>query len=384
MRTLNNLAVPQSTDSNFPFGGIINETDTDQGTPVVEEIYGDVLSNIYKVLQLAGVVPTQSQDKDNTQYQFVEALRKLPNLLNDVEQVLSLSGTVWSIPFKLENLPNKYVCFARASENYNSSLTYTFKGTGATEYSLISTDGFKSSDELLVIIDNSEVRVYSINSSRGGAANEMIATVQGNPLSFNNSGTLYYFDNGRLYSDIPSVNNIENVLKTFAGDTSLLILNVFNVKNKFLCFTVNDDLMYRFYQFDNDNLSTPVLVSYVISNATNHAPNCYVDSRYVYLTNDANTSANDYVLKKINYNADTHTMTDNSSIALENTFVKNTNVVMVSNALITLVSGELNSFSFVDDTKTLLGMYNIVLGTIFHFKNDIWFGNGNVATKWNI
>jgi len=55
MRTIKNLAVPQNSDPKFPFSTIQNETDVLDGTPVVEEIYGDVLTNLYKLLQVVAV-----------------------------------------------------------------------------------------------------------------------------------------------------------------------------------------------------------------------------------------------------------------------------------------------------------------------------------------
>jgi len=47
MKVLGNLLVPKDSNSRYPFGSNIkNETDTEQGTPVVREIYGDPLMNL--------------------------------------------------------------------------------------------------------------------------------------------------------------------------------------------------------------------------------------------------------------------------------------------------------------------------------------------------
>ncbi len=70
MRTIKQLSVPQNTAINLPDGGIKNETDTEDGTPVVEEIYGDILSNNYKLLEEVGIDPTGTQDNEDTQYQI--------------------------------------------------------------------------------------------------------------------------------------------------------------------------------------------------------------------------------------------------------------------------------------------------------------------------
>lgn len=163
MKVLGNLSVDKDTNAKYPLGSNIqNETDTLNGTPVVREIYGDILMNLYRILELTNITPTDTEDNKDTQFQLVEALKKLPNSLNDIEQVLTLSGSVWSVPFDLSILPNKYFFIARASENFVDGTTYTFKGTGAIELPFTSS-GFNGSDELLIIIDNSTVRAYSLN-----------------------------------------------------------------------------------------------------------------------------------------------------------------------------------------------------------------------------
>ena len=71
MRAIKQLAIPQNTDLvKFPNGTILNETDTEQGTPVIEEIYGDVLTNIYKE-NLCGVYGINFlEEKDYIKYNY--------------------------------------------------------------------------------------------------------------------------------------------------------------------------------------------------------------------------------------------------------------------------------------------------------------------------
>jgi len=143
MKVLGNLLVPKDSNSRYPFGSNIkNETDTEQGTPVVREIYGDPLMNLYRILELVGMTPTGTEDSDDTQYQLVEAIKKLPNSLNDIEQILTLSGAIWSVGFDLAYLPNKYFFVARASEDYVSTETYTFKGSGVLELPFSNVSGY--------------------------------------------------------------------------------------------------------------------------------------------------------------------------------------------------------------------------------------------------
>lgn len=171
MKILANLtALVKKTDANLPFGKTIqDETDTQPGTPIVADLMRDLFSNFYRLLELAKITPTNDFDGDSTQYQLIDALKKLPNSMNDIEQVLTLDGSVWSVPLDLSILPNKYFFFARASDNYIQdpmveTPDYTFKGTGTDEYTFTS-DNFNSGDELLVVIDTSGVRAYPIKEA---------------------------------------------------------------------------------------------------------------------------------------------------------------------------------------------------------------------------
>ena len=121
MKVLGNLPITKKNDSNIPFGARIqNETSTQEGTPVVDDVLQDILSNSYKLLALTGISPTNNFDSEATQYQIVEALQKLPNATNDIEQILSLDGNVWSVPLNIDIIPNKYFFIARAEEKYVS------------------------------------------------------------------------------------------------------------------------------------------------------------------------------------------------------------------------------------------------------------------------
>ena len=117
MKTLAQQTFVKEVSANHPFGAIINETDTNDGTPVVREVYNDLLVNNYKLLQKVGITANNLEDNEVNGYQIIEALQKLPNKLNDIEQILTLSGTVWSIPLPIELLPNKYFFFAKAAAN---------------------------------------------------------------------------------------------------------------------------------------------------------------------------------------------------------------------------------------------------------------------------
>ena len=74
-------------------------------------------------------------------------------------------------------------------------------------------------------------------------------------------------------------------------------------------------------------------------------------------------------------------MSNVASISIESSFVKTTNAV-ITNKLITFIGGNLVGFSLTDGTKNNLGTYDIALGNIFYFDENIYFGNGSIANKW--
>lgn len=383
MRTIKNLAIPQNSDAKFPFSTILNETDTEDGTPVVEEIYGDILTNAYKLLQEVGIVPTGTQDSDTSQYQILEALKILPNSLNDIEQVLSLSATTWGISFNLDYLPNKYVFVARASEDYVAGLTYSFKGSTATEYPF-SSSGFKASDELLVIIDQSSVRAYSL-SSLGGSSSEVF-TVMGTPVAFNDTTKVWYQEEGKLMSDVPSVDYLENIIRVDISNGTVLLNDIFVLNGYVLCFCVipatND---YFFRQFVLTDLSVSQAVSLSgasFSNASDFIPYVYAKQGLVLISNDMNTTTDDFSLSKFVYNPLGAVLTLSSTIDLDVSFVKTTNAAIKGDLLYTMISGILESYNVVSGTKLSLGTYSGVAGQIFGFNGEVYFTAGDVAKKW--
>lgn len=383
MKTIEQLPIPKQVDSDFPFGAIINETDTEQGTPVVREIYNDILVNLYKLLDLANITPTGNEDSESTQYQIVQALKLLPNDLNDIEKVLSLNSGVWEVAMDLSILPNKYVFIARAADAYVNGSVYTFKGSGATAYPF-SSAGFSASDELIVIVDVSGVRAYSL-SFLSAVSNEVF-TVMGSPVAFNNSNKMYYQEDGNLISDVPSVDYLENIIRVDVSDGTVLVTDILVLNGYVLCMCVYPNTnTYFFRQFAIADLSasfTVALVGTSFDNTSDFSPYIYAEQGAIYITNDMNSSANDYVISRLNYNPALGQLSLVSSFSLDNTFVKTTSGVIKSGLLYTLVNGQLNTFNLATGVKVTLGNYNSVIGTLFGFNGGVYFTSGEVSKKW--
>lgn len=387
MKNLEQLPIVREVSANHPFGAIIDETDTNDGTPVVRAVYNDHLVNHYKLLEEVGIDANGLEDGETNGYQILEALKKLPNVLNDIEQVLDLAGSVFSVPFNLTYLPNKYVFVARASSGYVSGPSYTFvgNGTGGESYSFTSPTGFNASDELLVVIDQSGVRAYSIAGSSVSTPSEVF-TVMGTPVPFNDTAKMWYQESGRIMSDVPSVADLESIIRVDMSDGTVIVNDILIFGGYVLCFCITPGTnTYFFRQFNITDFSgSGAVIGISFSTASDFMPYVYADSGFVYLTNGTNNTANDYTIRKYSFDPTTNSLTFVSSIDIDNTFVKSTNAVVVSDKLITLTGGQLNSFSLLSGVKTLLGTYNSLIGNLFKFNGSPYFTAGQVAKKWTL
>lgn len=381
MKVLGNLTVDKDSSVNYPFGANIqNETDTINGTPVIREIYGDVLMNLYRILELTNVTPNGIEDDKTTQFQLVEALKKLPNSLNDIEQVLTLSGSVWTVPFDLSILPNKYFFIARASDNYTSGTT--FKGTGATEYNFTS-NGFKASDELLVIIDSSNVRAYSL--SKLSEAPEYLPTIIATPLRFNSTNELYYFDSGKLYKNL-QVWDLQNSIRVDQSDGTLVLKNAFIMQNHVVCVVKNSSNNYEFYAFDLLDLNTVITLNtdIVQTPSVDYEPQFYANDSYLFVTNDANTNTNDLSYNSLLFDEDLYTLNYAGDSVFDASFEKDQNGTVYQNELFTLISGELNKFNLNTGVKTALGNFPAISGYLFNLNDNLYLNQTNIAHKLNL
>lgn len=388
MRTIKQLAVPQDTNlAKWPQGQIQNETDTLPGTPVIREIYGDILTNIYKILELTGIIPDGTEDAEDTQYQIVNALRKWTNELNDKEQVLSLAGTVWSVPFDLSLLPDKYVFIAKTGDAYDSAQAYTFKGTEvAPVYSFISSTGFNASDEVLVIIDQAEVRVISLTQLTASSIKEF--TVFGVPLAFNDTDVLRYESVGNILSDIPSVVDLQTQIRTLSADPLAEIMNIVILKGFVLCFVyLPNTITYKFYHFDINDLNTAIAVpitGIAIPIGTDNTPYFFTDGVDLYITNSAGTTVNDFEITKLSYSPATPTIAFISTISLNVAFKKTTNSIIKGGELFTLINSELRKYNLGSGVQTIIDDFKALNGVLFLFNGSVYYTNGEVATKWVI
>ncbi|WP_300440717.1 hypothetical protein [Christiangramia sp.] len=389
MKTLNQLPVPQDTDSSkWPFGNIKNETETEPGTPVVREIYGDVLVNMYKILQDSGISPSGQEDSEQAGYQILQAFKNFVNDLNDIEKVTTLTGTQWIINMDITNLPDKYVVFARMSEAYDKNQTYTFKGSTGTEYSFKSPTGFNASDEALIVIDQAEVRAYSFSAVTTAVTSGGVFPVFGNPLAFNNTDTLYYESEGSILTDTPSIKNLQQSIRLLTSVSTLYVNEILVLKSHVFCVAFDTAAVkYRFFQFalaDLDTAEEITVTGVTMTEGTDNSPYIFTDGVYIYMTNSSNRSANDFELDKFAYDPATDSLTFSQSVSLEPGYFKTTNTVISNGNLITFADGSLVRYALSNGASTSLGQYNAVAGIIFNYNGQVFYTNGEVAKNWNV
>lgn len=388
MRVLEQLSeLVKEVSANMPWGGIINETDTQDGTAVVRELYNDPLVNLYKILDVTGIEPDGTEDGETAgiggvpKYQIVEALKRLPNVLNDIEQILTLSGTTWSVPFDLTKLPDKYVFFARVTDDYVSG---DFIGNvGITSYPF-SSSGFSASDEVMVVIDQSGVRAYKLGGSN--TVTNDVFTVMGIPVAFNDQPLVYYQEQGVLLTDAPKADYLESIIRTDESDATIILYDIFILQNHVVCCCyIPGTITYKFFSFSISDLtvSTELSVSGItIGVGTDYEPYFYADEENIYITNNANTSANDYEVAVLNYVVGSDELLYQATVSFDNTFVKTTNGAMKNKKVYTFVNGNLESYDVNTGVKASLGSFNGIQGNLFTYNGQIYFTGGEVAKIW--
>ncbi|MEM1002277.1 MAG: hypothetical protein AAGH46_06495 [Bacteroidota bacterium] len=386
MRTLRTAGLTRIDDLVlFPDGTIKNQGDTEEGTPVVREVYGDILTNAYALLRDTGIVANNQEDNENNGYQILKALKRLANELNDIEQVLTINGSQVSVNFNIDSLPDKYAFIARASEAYNDSVNYTFKGTGDNSYLFSSTNSFSSGDQVLVVIDQSGVRAVGLNPKSQELS---IFTVFGAPIAYNDSAQLYYGENGKIFTDIPTIADLQSAIRNAEGNGTLYVYDTVVIQGHVLCLCwISDVQTYKFYQFSINDLEVaqPVNISGItIPVGSNNEPYLYTGSNFVYLTNEAGTTANDNELASFSYDPGARILTLSSSLTLDANFTKTTNAAVVANDLVSFLNGQLKKYSLTAATEQDLGTYDGILGQLFIYNGDLYYSNGEVAKKWTV
>lgn len=392
MRTLKELGYPQDTDvSRFPDGQIRNETDLVQGTPVTREVYGDILTNLYKLLRLTGVSPTQTEDSELTQYQIIQALKLFSNDLNDLKQILTVDGSTISIGINFDLLPENYVMIGQISDSLDSSTTYTLEGTGISTQSIEVLKDIEPSEIVVLILNSAGGKIYHLNQSEANqTGTSSIETAYGSPISFNESSDLLYFSSGVLITDFPLSFQIQSNIRSTFANSNLVALEAILHKNHLVCLVFDSVLLeYRLFAVNKNNYNSgPVEITIDSIDGVDNQPYMYCDGTHVYFTNSnssLNQSVNDYTIGRFTFDEIAMTMTHNSTINLDTNFSKTTNVFIngSNSEIFSLINGDFYKWNFNGTAGQLLSTLNTINGVIFKLNSLNYYSNGNIAKKLN-
>ena len=385
MRTIRDLPIVQDGNNTlFPDGQIKNETATDPGTPVVREIYGDVITNIYKIIRDAGVDFTETEDSESTQYQLLDALKVFVNELNDVLQILTVDENDVSINVDLDNLPDNYVFIGQVSEALLSASTYQLTGTGTNTYSFSPESNINANSQVLLVINDSS-GVKLIDLSKDIVQNTISLPFSG-VLSYNSTNLSYYLSDGFILTNNPQSENVQQVIRVDQGDNDILIYDAVIHKEALVCMAKTDAAtVYDFYIFRLDTLNSVVTkFTPTQQTSTDHIPYLFADSDFVYLSNLGNNDSDDFKLRSYLFNTITFTFAASSDITLNSDFQKSTNYFIKDSKFFTFINGNLYSYPFTGETRNFEKFLNNTNGQVFTQDSKIYFKSGFIGNLWNI
>ena len=380
MRTIKQLPIPQDgNDTLFPDGQIRNETDIIAGTPVVREIYGDVLTNIYAIMRDAGIVPNGTEDSSTSGYQFLQALKQFANEINDVNQVITVSGTNITVGFDVALLPNKYIFTGVLSDDISAGTPYLINGV----LTLTPTSNISASSQVFMILDTSGAKIYALNAGDSGSSDVHIPFEY--PFGYNDTDEPYYLINGRTLTDFPRDYNTESLIRTAISTSTINVLDGIFIKGNalYLCIdtSTNEYSVFR-------GLSSVFKIGINSEFADDKGVNLMADGDYLYFTNsDAtglNSVDNDYSIAKYEYNETAQTLTFVSDFVLDSNFEKTTNYFIVGDGIFTFIEGNLYRYPMDGSPRVFAGFFNSVNGIVFKLNNNVYFSSGEFAKKWNV
>lgn len=154
-----NANVDNSDLVNYPDGRLRDNDGTNNGTGVNRNVYGDLHSNISKLMRLYAITPNVLPDNETNDYQIIEALRGLASK-NDFIYPLSTNGTILNVDIKLSQmLDNEFiVCLAA----FNKGSETEIKGIGAATFLIAYSGAFKANEYVRVIKTSGGVSIIRL------------------------------------------------------------------------------------------------------------------------------------------------------------------------------------------------------------------------------
>lgn len=372
----------------FPEGAIINETDQNEGTPVVREVYNDLLINFYALLKDRGINLNNLEDNEVNGYQIINALKLVFNNYSDVYHILTKNENGWFLNLDLSIAPEKTVFFIKASENYQKGNDTLYDSRGFS-FNLSFKNDVKTGDDCILIYDNNNSRIINLNGSDSDSIGGQFATF-GNPISNQTSKSkLWYLNDGFLSNMNPDFYDIQAVINGFEDSDFFEVKDCVQIKNKliFLCFESNTN-RYRLYSFDDDGLfKKPSEVSSVglpfsQTPESDLGVYMYANGYDIYFTNQGGNNIIDGIISRYQYDSASNQITHivDHDISSFTEFEKSSNIVCDGLSLVCLDAYRFNIFDFAGSAHSK-ETYSQLIGQIFKVENEIYFTDGHNAKK---
>lgn len=389
MRTIRNQPIPQDGNNVlFPDGQVRNETETETGTPVVREIYGDIHTNIYAILRDAGIAPNESEDSTVNGHQLLDALKVFSNKLNDISQLLTVNGNEVSIDVNFDSLPLNYVFIGQVSDSLLSSENYTISGNGIKSFSINAVNDILASSFVLLVLNEAGSKIFSLTQNNT-QEDQTVNTSFGTPIGFNESKEVLYMSSGSVINNEPSSFDIQSSIRAFEASGDWNLLECVAHKGKLICIAQKEsNSSYKIYSFSLLSLDTiEGSINFPLSSLTDNMPYIFCDGDYVYFSNTAatvNDSSENYKVGKFLFNELDLSLTFVSSFELNLDFEKTTNsfIDKENSFFYTFINSQLVRYSIGSGTKIVVGFFNTINGNVFKLNGSTYYSNGNIATKW--
>lgn len=389
MRTIKNLQVPKEQDLvKFPNSTILNETDTNDGTPVVREIYGDILTNLYAFLVDRGIIPNEIEDNEVNGYQFLDALKLNVNKLNDVRRVLEkVSENVYRIDIDFNIISDRYPIFVKSPENILliesfRKIIYLEDSKGVRKIINFNKQIF-SGDELLFIISDEVTAVNLIHNDLYEDKVEL--NIQGVPLSYSTSNLNDYMsDNTLIYNDGSSV-DLSQFLDVNSIVRDIVLLNDFYF---IFCIDSSNDKLHLYkYKRGNNNVEE-ILIQGI--NDNNQTPGLRTSSAQMYVfknniafSHKGGNVFNPYIISMFNYDG-SNLLKHVSDVTLDNSFSGSSSYFMENDSIIMAdtLSQDLYKYNFSGGKESIYKIKQNVVNLYTKNSIDRYIQVDETAVKW--
>lgn len=390
MRTIKQLNVPKEQDLNkFPDSTILNETDTIDGTPVVREIYGDLLTNWYAYLRDRGIIANGLEDNEINGYQLIEALKLNVNTLNDIRQTLRVvDSSTFELDIDFKLLTTDYPIFVRSTETINiegNTNVYYLQDSKGVKKIINFTQSVNSGDELLFIISNDVKAINLIQNGSSTKNNETEINIQGVPLSYSTSKLSDYLDgNTLIYNDGTSID-----LNTYL-QAGFVVKDVVLINDAYIIFGIESaSKKLRLYKyFRGENTVNEILIQNINDNNQEVGLSTANVMMYVYknkiaFTYRAGKVFNPYLLYMYDFD-NTNLLKFNSEIELDMSFNGTSNYIMNDEGIIISKTTEsrLRMYAFNKQERNVYILKENVVNIFTKNTNDRFIQVGETAILW--